>query len=283
MFVYIWKDKNGTPFYIGMTKNRSRTNPRNQGRRNWLCKAKLAEVGHDHVIVEIRPVESIVAGQELERKLIAEYGRIQTGNGPLTNLSSGGDGVHVVTPEHREKLREALKRPDHPIRSAEAREKMRARMLSPDVQEKFLGENNPAKKEEVRAKIKAKWQEPEFKAMMIAERTGKKKNLSAEARAKLAERLATNSKMKGWGKRNGQDPEFDAKRVEGIRAAQDKRREKMSDPAALAQRKARLKATLASPEFAAKRAQWDTPEYRAKLSAAKKKYWEMRKADSIQE
>jgi hypothetical protein len=35
-----------------------------------------------------------------------------------------------------------------------------------------------------------------------------------------------------------------------------------------------------SPEFKAKRAQWDTPEYREKLSAAKREYWKKRKASS---
>ncbi len=52
----------------------------------------------------------------------------------------------------------------------------------------------------------------------------------------------------------------------------------MSDPAALAQRKERLKATMNSPEYLTKRALWDTPEYRAKLSAAKTEYWAKRKA-----
>jgi hypothetical protein len=74
------------------------------------------------------------------------------------------------------------------------------------------------------------------------------------------------------------DPEIKAKRVEGIRAAQPKRREKMSDPAALEQRKARLKETMNSEAFKAKRAGWDTPEYRAKLSEARRKYWANKKA-----
>jgi hypothetical protein len=76
------------------------------------------------------------------------------------------------------------------------------------------------------------------------------------------------------------DPEIKKRRVEGIRAAQDKRREKMTDPAALAQRRERLKTTLNSEEFKAKRAQWDTPEYREKLAAARREYWAKRKASS---
>lgn len=278
MFVYVWKDLAGVPFYVGFTNTIRRTNPRNSGGRNWLCRQKLAELGLENVVVEFHTVASIIEGQALERKLIAEYGRIQTGTGPLTNLSSGGDGVASPSPEHRAKLSAAMKDPNHPVRSPEARAKLRARMQSPDVRAKFIGENNPAKKEENRAKIKAKWQDPDFKAMMSAVRTGKKKNFSEAARAELATRLAANPDMKGWGERNGKDPEFDAKRIAGIRAAQDKRREKMSDPEALAQRKARLRETLNSPEYKARRAAMDTPEYRAKLSAAKKAYWEKRRA-----
>ena len=74
------------------------------------------------------------------------------------------------------------------------------------------------------------------------------------------------------------DPDIKKRRVEGIKAAQTKRAEKMRDPAALAQRKERLKATMNSPEYLTKRALWDTPEYRAKLSAAKTEYWAKRKA-----
>ena len=74
------------------------------------------------------------------------------------------------------------------------------------------------------------------------------------------------------------DPNIKKRRVEGIKAAQPKRAEKMRDPAALAQRKERLKATMSSPEYLAKRTLWDTPEYRAKLSAARTEYWAKRKA-----
>ena len=83
--------------------------------------------------------------------------------------------------------------------------------------------------------------------------------------------------MQGWAERNGIDADFDAKRIAGIKAAQPKRAEKMRDPVALAQRKERLKATLNSPEYKAKRAIWDTPEYRKKLSENKKAYWAKQK------
>lgn len=99
-------------------------------------------------------------------------------------------------------------------------------------------------------------------------------------KAKRERLLDPSNPMRMYHKILNSDPEIKKRRVEGIRAAQTQRREKMSDPTALAQRKARLKATMQSPEYLAKRAEWDTPEYRAKLSAARKEYWAKRKATS---
>lgn len=281
MFVYIWKDQDGAPFYVGVTKTLGRTNPRNSQKRNRFTTARLDEIGRHNVIVEIRPVESIVAGQALERKLIEEYGRIVTSGGTLTNLGPGGEGVHTWTEEHREKMRDPLRSPDHPIRSKAARDKQRQRMRDPDMQALFTGEANPAKRPEVRAKLKAIWQDPEYKARQTDSRTGLVKNFSEETRQKLASQVKSNPGMKGWGERNGKDPEFDAKRIAGIRAAQDRRQAKMSDPEALAKRKARLKETMNSEEFKAKRAQWDTPEYREKLAAAKREYWTKKRMEKL--
>jgi hypothetical protein len=281
MYVYVWKDPQGAPIYVGLTKTTRRANPLNNGGRNWLTRQKLAEIGVHNVRVELRFVESIVAGQELERNLIAEYGRIQTGTGTLTNLKAGGEGTHSPSPEHREKLRQAMLSPSHPCRSLGALTTRKARMQAPDVRAKFVGGANPAKTPETRAKLKAKWADPEYRAARIAERTGVTKNLTAKARQTLAKNLAANPAMKGWGERNGKDPEFDKKRIEGIKAAQPKRAAKMRDPAALVQRKTRLKETMNSEEYKAKRAQFDTPEYREKLSAAKREYWAKKRMEKL--
>jgi hypothetical protein len=140
------------------------------------------------------------------------------------------------------------------------------------------GEFHEAKKE-TKIKLKAKWEDPAHREKMTASKVGLTRNLSETTKEILRQNLANNSSMKGWSERNG-DPDFDAKRIAGIKAAQPKRAEKMRDPEALAQRKARLKATINSPEYLAKRALLNTPEYRAKLSAAKKAYWDKRKAES---
>lgn len=96
--------------------------------------------------------------------------------------------------------------------------------------------------------------------------------------AKRARMLDPNSVYWGYHNTLNTDPEIKKRRVEGIRAAQTKRAEKMSAPAALAQRKARVKATLTSPAYRAARLLWDTPEYREKLSIAKKQYWAAKRA-----
>jgi hypothetical protein len=278
MYVYIWKDQDGTPFYVGLTKRVGRTNPRNSGGRNWLTQQKIVAIGCDNIVVELRHVVSIEDGMQLEKTLISSIGRIQLGTGPLTNLRDGGDGVHSPTEEHREKLRQIMLNPMHPCRSPEAKEKKRKRMADPDVLAKFTGDNNPAKKPETRAKLKAKWADSEYRAAQTAARTGKPKNFSDEDRARRSVDLKANSHMKSWSERNGKDLEFEAKRLAGLQASLPRRLEKMSEPIALAQRKARLKETMNSEAYKAKRAQWDTPEYRAKLSASKREYWAKRKA-----
>jgi hypothetical protein len=277
MFVYIWKKPDGTPFYVGFTKNKRRSNPKNNGGRNWLCQKTLDEIGAHLVIIELRPVNSANEGTALECQLIAEIGRIQTSTGPLTNLTSGGEGAHLPTPEHREKLRQAMLDPNHPVRSPEARERQKARMRDTDVKVLFIGDANPAKRPEVRAKIKAKWTDPAYREVMSTRKV-RGPVTSEEEKNRLRKQIAENPKMKSWAELNGKDPEFEAKRIAGLRASQDRRLAKMSDPVALAKRKARLKETMNSEKYKAKRAEWDTPEYRAKLSAARKAYWDNKRA-----
>jgi hypothetical protein len=281
MYIYIWRTPENTPFYVGLTVRAGRANPRNNGGRNWLTKQHLEKIGVDNVRVEIRFIDSKEEGQKLERELIKQFGRIDLGTGTLTNLRQGGEGVHSPTPEHREKMRQALLDPNHPVRSQEARQRLRQRLNAPDIKVLFTGDANPAKRPDVREKLKALWENPEFKVAQTEARTGKKRNLPESTKNILRANLTSNPAMKGWGERNGKDEAFDAKRVAGIRAAQDRRRIKMSDPVALAQRVARLKNTMNSPEYLEKRKQWDTPEYRAKLAAAKKAYWERKKSQNI--
>jgi hypothetical protein len=229
MFVYTWKTPLGVPFYVGMGKNIRRASPKTRGHRNADCLKMLSDIGPDAVIVEIVFVDTEQEAKDLERKLIAKYGRQKDGSGCLTNRDKGG-AFHKAGPDTLLKLKDL-------------------------------------------------WQDSTHRKKTINARTGKKRDIAPSTRAVLSENAKRNPAMRGWDQRNGKDPEFDAKRIAGIRAAQPKRKEKMVDPTALAQRKTRLKETLNSEEFKAKRGEWDTPEYRAKLSEARKQYWARKRAE----
>lgn len=238
MYVYIWKTPNGQPFYVGLTKTLHRANPRNAGGRNWLCRQKLAEVGAEHVVVEFHTVPSIIEGQALERKLITEYGRIQLGTGPLTNLQEGGNGAHGMSEAGKEKLRARLKNPNDPVYSPEARAKQRARMRDPDVRAKFSGTNNPAKKPEVREKLKAKWQDPEFRAKMVAAQTGKARHSEAEKQLRRDRLLDPTNPMRKFHEVLNSDPIIAAKRAATLRLPEQRKRQSEAMKAYWAKRKA---------------------------------------------
>lgn len=238
MYVYIWKDSAGVPFYVGLTKRIGRTNPKNNGGRNWLTQQKLAEIGVANVFVEFHTVSSIVEGQALECKLIEQFGRLQTSTGPLTNLRIGGEGMNSPNNEHREKLRQAMLDPTHPCRSPEARAKQRERMQDPAVKALFTGDANPAKKPEVRAKIKAKWQDPEYRNARVAERTGVKKHsdqFKDTARQRL---LDVNNPMREYHKVLNSDPTIAAKRAATLRSPEQRARQSEAMKANWAKRKA---------------------------------------------
>ena len=217
MFVYIWKDQAGIPFYVGLTKAIGRTNPRNSGNRNWLCKNRINEIGLNHIVIEIHTVDNIIDGQRLECQLIEKYGRIQLNNGTLTNLKDGGGGMESMSPEGRQKLSELLKNPNHPIRSPEARANHKARMQDPDIKIKFTGDNNPAKKPEVRAKIKAKWAEPEYREMQRQRKLGKPIHSDEEKEKRRQSLLNPNNPMREYHKILNTDPAIKAKRAESLR------------------------------------------------------------------
>lgn len=174
MLVYVWKRQDGTPFYVGLTKSYGRTDPTKSGGRGWLCKKTLSEIGPTNVIVELHHIATTEEAAALEQKLIAQYGRIQTGTGPLTNLKTGGDGWQGMTPDGKARLSAYMKE-NNPMHDPEIRAKATAKMRSPEVLAKYSGDKNPAKRPEVRAKLLAKWQDPEYRERQRLARTGKKR------------------------------------------------------------------------------------------------------------
>lgn len=216
MFVYVWKHKE-TPFYVGMSKTERRSNPLNVGGRGWLCKQTLAKIGPKNVVIELHTVETLEEAQELERSLIEKYGRIQLGNGPLTNLRPGGDGGNSMSEVGKEATRKRMTE-NNPMKNPETRAKATARMNDPDVKAKFTGDNNPAKRPEVRAKIKANWDNPEFKAMMVEKKVGKPIHSEAEKEKRRQALLNPNHPMRDSHIKLNTDPEIKAKRVATLRS-----------------------------------------------------------------
>lgn len=236
MFVYIWKH-NDTPFYVGMTKASGRCNPLNAGGRGWLCKQTLEKIGRKNVVVEIHTVDTLEEAQALERSLIEKYGRIQLGNGTLTNLKRGGDGSPGMSEAGRLSTSKRMKE-NNPAHNPEVRAKITARMHDPDVKAKFTGDNNPAKRPEVQAKIRAKWAEPEFKAAMIAKRKGKPIHSDTEKEKRRQALLDPNNPMREYHKVLNTDPEIKAKRVATLRSPEVQAKISAGLKAAWARRKA---------------------------------------------
>ena len=215
MFVYVWKH-NDTPFYVGLTKSVSRTNPLNAGGRNWLCKQKLAEIGPKNVITELHRVDSIEEGQELERSLIEKYGRIQLNNGPLTNLKLGGDGTETMSNAGRLATSLRMKQ-NNPMAKPEVRVKLHARMNDLDDKAKFTGDNNPAKRPEVQAKIRAKWANPEYKEAQRQRKLGKPIHSKESKEQRRQVLLDPSHPIHAFNKTLNSDPEIKAKRVAALR------------------------------------------------------------------
>ena len=253
MFVYVWKKPDGTPFYVGMSKSRRRTDPMIDGARGWFCKNTRAEIGAGNIVVEIHMVATLEAAKNLEICLIKQYGRIQLGTGTLTNLRPGGEGASGMSKEGRERVRQHMLK-NNPMFSPEIRAKAIATMRSPHVLAKYSGDNNPAKRVEVRDKIKAKWAEPGYKDAMRKARLGKLKHTD-EFKAAARERLLDPSNpIRNFHRTLNTDPIIHAKRVASLRA----------------------------PELLEKRKQqafirWANPEKRKALSEKMKQIWADRK------
>lgn len=271
MFVYIWKHNN-IPFYIGMTKNFGRTNPLNSGGRGWLCKQMLDRVGRASVTVEVRAIDNLEDAQKLERALIAEYGRIQLGTGPLTNLKPGGDGGHGMSAEGRAATSARMKA-NNPLHNPETRAKIKARMADPKVRALFTGDKNPTKRPEVRAKLKAVWADPEYRKARIQERIGRPIH-DEENKQRQRERLLDPSNpMREYHKTLNTDKEIHKKRVVALQS--EEVRARISE-------KLKERWSKESPEEREKRLRGarapKTPETKARISAAKKEWWAKRKA-----
>lgn len=84
-------DPNGLPFYIGKGKGkRDQSKHRNPYWKNISNK-------HGFIVKRLAENLSEVEAWDLEKKLIAKYGRLHNNTGCLCNLSEGGEGASGVT------------------------------------------------------------------------------------------------------------------------------------------------------------------------------------------
>jgi hypothetical protein len=111
MFVYLWKDPAGTPFYVGMGSLISRANPKGFRSRNRFCRAEVLRIGVDNIVVEVHRVPNEIAAKEKEQAFITQFGTRAAGTGNLTNLSKGGE-YHEATAETKKTLKERWQDPE---------------------------------------------------------------------------------------------------------------------------------------------------------------------------
>jgi hypothetical protein len=123
------RNDTGEIFYVGKGKEkRAWETERNP---HWKHIAKK----HGHTVtIEIDNLDAEQA-LELEKQLIALYGRLDCGLGKLVNMTDGGDGGNggkgkPITPEHKAKIGAANKIAHARL---ETREKMQAIVNSPEI------------------------------------------------------------------------------------------------------------------------------------------------------
>ncbi|HEY8126128.1 MAG TPA: NUMOD3 domain-containing DNA-binding protein [Methylocystis sp.] len=291
-----WRADVSACFYVG--KGRSRRAHDTKRGRNRHYRNVVAKLSREGFEVDVRIVAEGLSEEEafaLEVQRIAHWRAL---GAPLTNLTDGGEGAsgfvwteemrannpakrsevrakisgensHMKRPEVQAKHSAAMNRPEvraaisaaisggnHPMKRSEVR--ANHWMKRPEMRARFIGENNPMKRAEVRAKISGEnhpMKRPEVRAKVSAAQKGR---MFSEAHC-AAISAARNR------------PEVLAK----VSAAQKGRT--LSE-----EHRAAISAAMQRPEvrtkFSGANSPTKRPEVRAKISAAKKAYWEKRRA-----
>lgn len=226
-YVYIWKKPDGTPFYVGMSKNPKRGDPRSVYSRNPHCKRTVYLIGAENVLVD--KVENLTkkAAVCLEIELIAKYGRADLGFGTLTNLTDGGEGIQNITKESRDRIAAAAKRDGvnrskrisgdaNPMRNPSIFSYAVERMRAPETVAKYSGDKNPARRPEVREKLKALWTDPEYKNRQRLNKIGRPIHSEEEKERRRQKLLDPTNPMREAHKKLNSDPTIRAKRTAAL-------------------------------------------------------------------
>lgn len=122
--VYLHKRKSdNTVFYVGITSGKKR--PYTTVGRNYFWRKEVKE--HGGFIVEIAAEDiDFVYALNMERDLVAKYGRRDLGLGTLVNLTDGGEGTHGFkrSEEMNRKQSESMKKISDRYKTAEFKQTM---------------------------------------------------------------------------------------------------------------------------------------------------------------
>jgi hypothetical protein len=199
----------GTPYYVG----------KGLGNRAWITHGARIKVPFDDHIQIIAYDLLDEQAKDLEKELIAKYGRIDLGNGILMNLTEGGEGVYGTSEEVRAKRRASQRKtwatPEAREKKSEATKKV---WSDPEYKSKRAATireawQDPKLRSNHAAKIKESWSDPELR---IAQ---SKRNQVYYSDPKNREKVSIRSR-EYW-----DDPEYRTKVSQGIK-------DRYKDPAA---------------------------------------------------
>lgn len=214
-YVYLLCRPNGEPFYVGMGSGDRLLQHERRAARERSHKASIIRSiraqGLQITRVVLERFRTAAEAKLVERELIRAIGRRDVGNGPLANMSDGGDGVTGWSPEMRQA---------HAIvtsvgmSSAEVRAGCRAHM-------KRL-QSDPTWVAARAAEIRAYWKRPENRAAQSLRVAARFADPDARAEHARRQRVALNDpsvrekmRLAKLGKK--QSPELIAKRAAALR------------------------------------------------------------------
>lgn len=148
-YVYIWFRSEGVPFYVGAGKN---SRYKSYQRRNSHTLNLIKKLGGImNIQKQILPVKDQEEAFALEKALIAQFGRSDLGDGPLTNQTDGGEGTtnKIISQYTRDAVSSANKQRTW---SKESRDRMSQSLKGRKVSKKtrellskaFFGKKRPA-------------------------------------------------------------------------------------------------------------------------------------------